>query len=112
MEALNMLVTVLVTLIPLIPVIVKIITALTALTHNKRLKNLSLRAEVVVTALEKSNLTNDQKKQAAMDNLATYANEVGIKVTSHQLSEYIESALFFVQALNTKQSIQVKTKEK
>lgn len=63
-------------------------------THNQRLINLSTRAEIIVKSLNENHiLQNPQKKEEAMRKLSTYANEVGIKVTTDQLSDYIESSV-------------------
>lgn len=87
-------------LLALTPILVQVFNLLTQKTSNQRLINLSERATIVVTALEQTNLTNDLKKQEAFRKLATYAQEVGIKVTHDQLDDYIESAVKFMKLLN------------
>lgn len=90
----------LVLFISLLPIIVQLFNLLTAHTHNKRLINLRERANIIVAAMEQSGLSNEQKKQTALDKLAEYANEVNIPVTGDQLDDYIESAVNFLKALN------------
>lgn len=87
-------------IIALLPIGVQVFSLLTAKTHNQRIKNLSARAEIIVGALEKeTDLTNVDKKMKALTKLATYANEVGIKVTRDQLNDYIEASIDVVRAL-------------
>lgn len=87
--------------IPLLPIIFQLFALLTAKTHNQRIKNLSERAQIIVGALEKeTNLTNVDKKMKALNKLAKYASEVGIKVTADQLNDYIESSIDIVRAIN------------
>lgn len=77
----------------LLPVLVQLFTLIAQKSHNQKLINLSERAKIVVSALEQSGLENADKKAAAMDKLAQYSKEVGIKVTADQLSDYIEGAV-------------------
>ena len=86
-------------LIALIPVMVQIIGLISAKTHNQRLINLSMRAQIIVEALEQTGLSNAYKKGKAMEKLSTYAREVGIQVTPDQLDDYIESAVNLTKAL-------------
>lgn len=74
-------------------------------THNQKLINLTERARIIVAALEKSDITNDRKKQTALNKLANYASEVGIKVSGDQLDDYIESAVLFLRHLEPQPTI-------
>lgn len=88
-------------IIALAPIGVKVFSLLTAKTHNQRLKNLAERAEIIVTGLERADMSNEQKHDAAMLKLAKYAKEVGIPVTGDQLDDYIESAVTFIRVLTS-----------
>lgn len=100
LEALTILVPL---LIALSPIVVKLFGLLTQLTTSKRLKNLAARAEIIVSALEQSNISNLEKQMAAIDKLVLYANEVGIKLTDQQAKDYIESAYMFLKLLKKDQ---------
>ena len=96
---LNQIIDVLTILIALLPLGITIFQLVTAKTHNVRIKNLSQRSQIIVEALNQSNLTNEDKKQAALVKLAKYAKEVNIGVTADQLEDYIESAVAFVKVV-------------
>lgn len=96
---LNQIIDVLTVLLALLPLGISAFQLITAKTHNQRIKNLSQRSQVIVEALNQSNLTNDTKKQAALTKLSKYANEVNINVTEDQLEDYIESAVAFVKVV-------------
>lgn len=67
-------------------------------THSKKMQNLVDRASIIVNALDRNDqLTNEAKKKAALVSLAGYASEVGIKVSSDQLSQYIENAVALIR---------------
>lgn len=83
----------------LIPLIVNVVRLVAQKTHNQRLENLSARAMVIVQAMEQSGLSNEEKKDAALEKLGTYATEVGIPINGDQLEDYIESAVNFLKAL-------------
>lgn len=85
--------------IVLFPVAVQLFTLVAQKTHNQKLINLSSRAQIVVSALEQSGLTSDEKKKQAMDKLASYAKEAKINVTGDQLDDYIEAAVRTVKNL-------------
>lgn len=87
-------------IIALAPIGVKIFNLLTVKTQNQRIKNLSERANIIVAALEQADITNDEKKHAAMVKLEYYSKEVGINVTAFQLEEYIEASVNFLKAVN------------
>lgn len=88
-------------LIALIPIGVKVFGLLAHKSHNQKLVNLSERAKIIVTALDQSGFTNEEKKASAMEKLALYAKEVGIKVTADQIDDYIESAVNFIRVITT-----------
>lgn len=85
--------------VALLPVCFRIFILIGQKSHNQKLRNLAERSEIIVTALEQSGMTNEDKKTAALQKLAIYAKEVGIKVTPQQLDDYIESAVVFVKTL-------------
>ena len=100
-------------LVPLLGVSYQIFKLVAQLTHNKKLINLSDRASIIVQALEQNtDLMNEDKKQAALQKLAIYAKEVGIKVTGQQLDDYIESAVRVLKYLNkdTTETVNIETK--
>lgn len=85
--------------IMLAPIGVQIFKLVAAKTHNTRLKNLSDRAEIIVTALDQSSLGNKERKSVAAAKLEAYAKEVGIKVNADQIDDYIESAVNVIRNL-------------
>lgn len=96
---LNQIIDVLTVVIALLPIGIKVFQLVTAKTHNQRIKNLSQRSQIIVEALNQSNLTNEDKRQTAMLKLARYAKEVKINVTPDQIEDYIESAVAFVKVV-------------
>ena len=54
-------------IIALAPIGIKIFQLIAQKTHNQRLINLSQRAQIIVEALEQSNLTNEEKKTKAYE---------------------------------------------
>lgn len=87
-------------IIALTPVIVQLVGFIAQKTNNQKLRTLTERAYIVVTALEQSGLSNEHKKNKAMHKLAKYADEVGISMTADQLDDYIESAVKLLKALS------------
>lgn len=78
----------------LAPVVIALVHALGQWTHSQALINLADRAKIIVDALNNNHvLDNTAKKEQAMSKLATYASEVGIKVTPQQMDDYIESSV-------------------
>lgn len=78
----------------LAPVVIVLVRALGQWTHSQALINLADRAKIIVDALNNNHvLDNAAKKEQAMSKLATYASEVGIKVTPQQMDDYIESSV-------------------
>lgn len=96
---LNQIIEVLTVVIALLPIGIQVFQLVTAKTHNQRIKNLSQRSQIIVEALNQSNLTNEDKRLTAMLKLARYAKEVKINVTSDQIEDYIESAVAFVKVV-------------
>lgn len=85
-----------------LPVVINLTKFIGASTHNKRLTNLANRADIIVKALDQANdLSNEDKKDKAIDALYEYANEVGIKVTKKQLSQYVEASVNSVRDTTT-----------
>lgn len=84
-------------IIVLLPPAVQITSQLAQQTHNKKLQNLSDRANIIVNALEQSGLTGPEKKAQGLAKLSNYATEVGIKLTSDQVDDYIEAAVRFMK---------------
>lgn len=87
-------------LVTLSPILVQIFNLVTQKAHSQKIQNLRERATVIVTALEQTDWTNEEKQLTAFNKLSRYANEVGIKVTSDQIMDYIESSVKFMKALN------------
>lgn len=88
--------------IVLAPIGFKVFILVSQKSSNQKIKNLSERAEIIVTALDQSqNMSNDEKKREASRKLSFYAKEVGIKVTEDQLNDYIESAVNIIRNLTT-----------
>lgn len=81
-------------IVPLIPLFIRAVQILGQAIHNTRLVNLTNRAEIIVTALEQLNLTNEEKREAAIEKLMSYADEVKIPLTKEQASDYIESSVY------------------
>lgn len=90
-------------LIIVVPVAIQLVRYVGTITHNKNLVNLADRALIIVTSLEQLKLTNNaDKKTAALRKLATYANELGIKLTEDQAEDYIENAVAELRKLQGK----------
>lgn len=86
-------------LIPLIVMAAKIAIYIGQQTHSKRLQNLAARADIIVRALEQTDLLNEDKKQLAIDKLNKYAKEAGIKISLNQLEDYVEGAVHTMKRL-------------
>lgn len=86
-------------ILALLPIALRLFVYLGQLSSNTKIKNLVERSNVIVSALEKSGLTNEDKKSAALSKLAIYADEVGIKMTRQQLEDYIQSSVMFIKEL-------------
>ena len=80
-------------LVTLSPILVQTFNLLTQKTNSQKIQNLRERATVIVTALEQTGWTNEEKQSSAYNKLSRYANEVGIKATPDQLLDYIESSV-------------------
>lgn len=87
-------------LVVLLPVVLKLFVLMADKSHNIKIRNLAERSQIIVKALEQSGMTNEDKKQAALQKLAIYAKEVGIKVTGQQLDDYIEASVHLIKELN------------
>jgi len=87
-------------LVVLLPIVLKLFILMGDKSHNIRIQNLVERSQIIVEALEQSGMTNEDKKQAALQKLAIYAKEVGIKVTGQQLDDYIEASVHLIKELN------------
>lgn len=94
---LNNALTILGMVIALAPIGIKVFILISQKSHNIKLQNLAKRAEIIVSALEQTDLVGEDKKNAALQKLAIYAKEVGIKVSAQQLDDYIESAVLFIK---------------
>lgn len=88
------------TLLPLLGIAFQLFKMIAQITHNKKLINLSERADVIVKALEQTDMMGEDKRTLALQKLAIYAKEVGIKVTAQQLEDYIESAVHVLKYLD------------
>lgn len=87
-------------LVVLLPLVLKLFVLMADKSHNIKIRNLSERSQIIVKALEQSGMTNEDKKQAALQKLAIYAEEVGIKVTGQQLDDYIEASVHLIKEIN------------
>lgn len=87
-------------LLALLPILVQIFSLLTQKTHNQKIVNLRERATIIVAALEQTSWTNDVKQRTAFDKLSRYAKEVGIKVSSDQILDYVESSVKFMKEVS------------
>lgn len=86
-------VTFIVALSPLFPLVVALVRYYGTKTRNQNIVNLAQRANVIVMALEKVELTNEDKREAGIKKLSQYATEVGINLTPDQAHDYINSAV-------------------
>ena len=87
-------------LLALLPILVQIFSLLTQKTNNQKITNLRDRAAIIVAAMDQTAGDNDVKQRTAFDKLSRYAKEVGIKVTSDQILDYVESSVKFMKELN------------
>ncbi|MCS5737171.1 phage holin, LLH family, partial [Herbiconiux daphne] len=67
--------------------------------HDKSIKIMRARAEIIVRALDQSGFENIVKKQMAVTKLGMIASEFKIDLSSDQASEYIEDAVNRVRAI-------------
>lgn len=90
-------------LIIVAPVVIQLVRYVGTITHSRNLINLADRALIIVTSLEQLKLVNNADKKAeALRKLATYAKEVGIKLTEGQAEDYIENAVAELRKLQGK----------
>lgn len=90
-------------LIIVAPVVIQLVRYVGTIIHNRNLINLADRALIIVTSLEQLKLVNNADKKAeALRKLATYAKEVGIKLTEDQAEDYIENAVAELRKLQGK----------
>lgn len=87
-------------LVALSPILLQVFKLLTQKVNNQKIQNLRERATVIVTALEQTGWTNEEKQLTAFDKLSQYAKEAGIEFTSDQILDYIESSVKFMKALD------------
>lgn len=85
---------ILIILSPFFPLIIALIRYVGKKNRNQNLILLAQRADIIVAALKQSpiELTNAEKADEGINKLVEYANEVGIKLTKSQASDYIEYA--------------------
>ena len=84
-------------LVALSPLLIQIFRLISLKIQNEKLTMVGEQATVIVNALEQSNLTNDEKKQAAFSKLAVYASNKGINIDKEEIDDYIESAVKFLK---------------
>lgn len=84
-------------LVALSPLLIQIFRLISLKIQNEKLTMVVEQATVIVNALEQSNLTNDEKKQAAFSKLAVYASNKGINIDKEEIDDYIESAVKFLK---------------
>lgn len=87
-------------LVALSPILLQVFNLLTQKVNNQKVQNLRERATVIVTALEQTGWSNEDKQHTAFKKLSKYANEAGIEATPDQLLDYVESSVKFMKALN------------
>lgn len=94
-EFLKQVVDVVVIITPLLPLLVATTKYVAKQTRQKNLYLLADRAGIIVGALEKNidQFTNPERKGIAVDKIVQYANEIGIRLTREQASDYIENAV-------------------
>lgn len=84
----------LITLVVMVsPLVVEGVKYLGAITHNKKVITLAERAMIIVSSLDRLDIANDSKKQAALDKLLHFANETRTQLTTAQAEDYIENAV-------------------
>ena len=90
---------ILIILSPFFPLIIALIRYVGKKNRNQNLILLAQRADIIVAALKQSpvELTNVDKAKEGIEKLVEYANEVGIKLTPSQASDYIEHAYLLLK---------------
>lgn len=88
------------------PVVIELVKYLGAAAHNKKVVTLAERAMIIVSSLDSLGITNESKKQEALNKLLSYATETKINLTVSQAEDYIEHS---VQELRRLQSNTVKS---
>lgn len=99
MEIVKSIVNFIIVIFPLLPLVVELTRYFGKKTRKQNIVLLANRAEIIVRALNATNiqLTNPEKKLEAVSKISQYANEVGIKLTPEQASDYIESAVILLK---------------
>ncbi len=85
--------TIILALSPFFPLIVAGIKYYGTKTKNNNMVNLANRADIIVKGLDKLPLNNPQKRTDGVDKLVTYANEIGVALTTDQATDYINAAV-------------------
>ncbi|MCS5737564.1 UNVERIFIED_CONTAM: phage holin, LLH family [Kocuria sp. CPCC 205274] len=81
----------------------KVFIGVTEKDHAKNIIVLRARAEIIVRALDQTNIENNARKAIALTKLGKIAEEWKIPLSTDQASDYIESALNTIRQLeNTK----------
>lgn len=80
-------------IIMLAPVVIELVKYLGAASHNKKVVTLAERAKIIVSSLDSLNITNENKKQEALNKLLSYASETKINLSVSQAEDYIEHSV-------------------
>lgn len=81
------------------PIVVEGVKYLGTVTHNKKVVTLAERAMIIVSSLDRLNIANESKKQAALDKLLHFANETRTQLSTSQAEDYIENAVSTLRRL-------------
>lgn len=108
MEIVKSVVNFIIVILPLLPLVVELTRYFGKKTKNQNIVLLANRAEIIVRALNATDLqlSNPEKKLEAVTRISHYANEVGIKLTPEQASDYIESAVILLKERSEQFAIQ------
>lgn len=71
----------------------KVFIELTAKDHGKNMVLLRARAEIIVKAIDQTDLENTARKALALTKLGAIAKEWGIPLSTDEASDYIEAAV-------------------
>lgn len=83
------------------PLVVQVIKYIGIKTGNAQVALIADRANIIVTALERTDIANANKKTKAIEALLHFANnDMSITLSPFQAEQYIESAVTTLRRLN------------
>lgn len=79
------------------PIVIQLTRYIAAKTNNRYLLTLADRAEIIVSSIDKLELSNEDKRDMAVKKLMYFSKELGIPLSSTQAVDYVNSAVHFMR---------------